>query len=475
MLENEKTLTGFGASTPHEVDELHKALSVGYEYSTTLPASFTGAAALQVESLDKTLRLVTYQMKNLLLWQDIPKQQAFNTVEEYNTQNSYGESIPAFFTMGNAPSAADSGYDRSTLLIKYIGTQKQINHNVMLVRQAHGPIVQREIKSGAMWILGQTERALFSADSSINTLEFDGVDYLIRSRTATAKYRAQSFVGYDGYADDANCIIDSRNTSQSGSVLSEENLEEAGLIAANNFGMPTDLYLDTKAHSDFSRAFYAKERINALGSEGKAGYVVRQFVSGAGAFNLKSGVFMRPRRTPLSVAVSATAAPTIANGATPADGSSEFISTDAGAYYYTCSSVYADGETVDTAGSTVTVAAGDKVTFEINYTGSPLYFNIFRSALAAANATEVEYIGRVTPGGTGVAHDFDYNYYMPGLSKAYLLQVNEDNICFKQLLTMMKIDLALTDTAFKWMQLLYGSPLIFTPRKNVIIENIGRN
>jgi hypothetical protein len=46
------------------------------------------------------------------------------------------------------------------------------------------------------------------------------------------------------------------------------------------------------------------------------------------------------------------------------------------------------------------------------------------------------------------------------------------NNCFKQLVPFIKIPLAIVDASIRWMQLLYGTPIYSTPRKNVLIKNI---
>ena len=48
-----------------------------------------------------------------------------------------------------------------------------------------------------------------------------------------------------------------------------------------------------------------------------------------------------------------------------------------------------------------------------------------------------------------------------------------DVLCWKQLGSMIKYDLAVDDTSYKWLQLLYGTPLVMAPRKNVIIRNLN--
>ena len=190
-------------------------------------------------------------------------------------------------------------------------------------------------------------------------------------------------------------------------------------------------------------------------------------------FKFKPSLFNRPRRSPLGSSVSASSAPTIANPATPADGASKFKAADAGDYRYSVSAVYSDGETLPSSESAaVTVAAGDKVTIEITYAGSPLYFNVFRDGKDEGSGSEKRSTKRVAPQGSGSAHDIDFNEKKPGSSSAYLLMHDPDVLSWKQLGSLIKYDLAVTNTSYQWLQLLYGMIVIQAPRKNVIIENL---
>ena len=173
----------------------------------------------------------------------------------------------------------------------------------------------------------------------------------------------------------------------------------------------------------------------------------------------------------MSNAVSAQSAPTTASGASPADGASKFETADAGTYSYRIAGVYIDGETQASTQEAIAVSAGDKVTTDITYAGSPLYFNIFRAPVGTT--TDHEFIGRVAPIGSGSTHDIDFNAKRPGLGSAYLLMHDPDVLSFKQLGSMIKYDLAVTDTSYRWLQLLYGMIVIQAPRKNVIIDNIS--
>lgn len=459
-------LTGFGQASAKEIEDLQKALSIGGEYATTLPGNLSQGAALAVEDLDRTLKLVTHSMKHLRLWKDIPKEKVVQTVHEYNVQNSYGQEVPVFFQMGGTPSATDAGYNRDVAVVKYLGTQGQVQHNLTLIQAAHGPVVAREVKNKTIELLARNERAMFEADSSINSLEYDGIEPQIQDKESESQYKSTAFAGYETDADDS-VIIDARKRAD---LLDEDTCEEACLRNVNNFGMAMDMYLPTDIHSDFSRAFYAKQ-VTRPGDSSAAGYRVPEF-DGTLNFAFKGNLFNRPRRTPLASAVSASAAPTTANGASPADAASEFEAADAGDYSYRISAVYSDGETLASSEETISgVAAGDKVTTEITYSGSPVYFNVFRAA--EGETTGHQFIGRIAPAGSGNAHDIDFNAKAPGRASAYLLMNDPDALCFKQLGSMIKYDLAVTDTSYKWLQLLYGMVVIQAPRKHVIIENLA--
>lgn len=459
---NDPSMTGFGSHSAREVEELQKALSISQNYGTTAPNSLSGGSALAVEDLDRTLKLVTHGLEHLRLWKDILKEKVTQTVSEYNVQNSYGQEISPFFAMGGTPQSTDANYDREIVQVKYLGTQGQVQHNLTLIQAAHGPVVAREVKNKTIELLARNERSMFEADSSINSLEYDGIDSQMESKESASQYKSTAFAGYESVGNSESVIIDIRGE------MDEDTNEDACLKAVNNFGMPMDMYLGTDVHSRFSRAFYAKQRVMS-GSTINAGQKVKEF-NGSLDFRFKPSLFNRPRKAPLASAISAQAAPTTANEASPADAASEFASADAGTYSYRISAVYADGETLASTAASIAVSAGDKVTSEISYSGAPLYFNVFRAPVGTTSGHE--FIGRIAPAGSGVAHNIDYNARVPGSARAYLLMHDPDVLVWKQLGSMIKYDLAVTDTSYKWLQLLYGTPLISAPRKNVILKNL---
>jgi len=455
---------GFG-----DVDDLKKAIDTGnYAYGTSVPGDLTQGAAWQVESLDSTLRNVTYKMKNLKLWPDIPKSQAYNVVEEYNLEQAHGGDEPIFITDGGLPNENDFTVSREVAQVKFLGCRRQVTHPATLVKPAHEPLIAHQIKTGTMWILGRLERELFRADSDISALEFDGVEKQIREKGIDAEYIPSEFAGF-GNSDEV--VIDLR-----GEVLDEDVLEEAANNIAENFGFPSDLYLGTRQHSDLSKQFYPKERIPQMGqADGKAGYVLAQFVSSAGIFDLKGNVFNRPRRGAVTGVGNAPTAVAAADSTSAVD--SEWTTAEQGDYLYKVSAVYsASGESPAGLAAAAYSKANDN-TVDVTWTAPAppsgetiLAYNIFRSAKDGAAAT-CEFVGRVAGGVTAFE---DFNAFLPGLASAFLLQVDAENVMWKQLAPLMKMDLAIVAPAYRWMQLLYGCPIIYTPRKNVVLENIGR-
>jgi hypothetical protein len=461
---NDPSITGFGSMDAAKVDALQKALSIAQNYGTTAPGSLTGGSALAVEDLDRTLKLVTHGLEHLKLWKDIIKERVTQTVHEYNVQNSYGQEVSPFFSMGGTPQETDANYNREFVQVKYLGTQGQVQHNLTLIQAAHGPVIAREVKNKTIELLARNERSMFEANSAINSLEYDSVDAQIRSKSVDPQYISTAFVGYDLSGVTDQPIIDVRGDFDANIA------ERMALANVNNFGMAMDCYLGTDIHSVFSREYYLKQR-TLPGETLTSGNRVKEH-TGSLDFRFKPSLFNRPRISPLSQSVASEAAPTLASfDASSTDASSQFGSSDAGTYGYVLSLVYADGETVASSEASGSVAAGKIVKVTPSYTGVPLYANVFRSPKNGAGSNW-QFIQRIALAGSGVAVTIDVNAYLPGAAKAYLLMHDPDALCWKQLGSMIKYDLAVTDTSYRWLQLLYGTPLVTAGRKHTIAQNL---
>ncbi len=476
---------GTGSVSAREVDELNKALSAGAGYSGA-PTSLSGGGVLQVESLDASLKSVTYEMKQIKLWPQMPKDQAYNTIEEYNRVDAYGDQGKGFIAEGALPRSEDSHYSRQIQRVRFIGVTRELTHVYTLVRNAHGDAIAREIRNGTMRILEIVERNLFDghgmysnaglfdgADAALlpeSDLAWDGLDKQIRKGNSDASAKASAFTGY-GVEEDV--IKDMR-----GLVLDEDALEDGARVVSENFGMASLWMGDTKSHSDLARQFYPKERVNPMGvANGRAGFVLQSFVASAGEFALQSNVFLRPKRGAPAPLADAPAAPVISAATRNAGpiANSKFAAADAGSYSYRASAINAAGE--GALGAAVTssapVAATDSVSVVIAATAGAIAYAVYRAPVGTV--LNHEFIGLVAPASVGAGVTLtDLNHRLPGLAQSYLLSMDSEVLRFKQLAPLMKMDLAIVATAYRWMQLLYGTPILYAPRKNYLYMNTGR-
>jgi len=471
---------GFGSASLDEVAELNKALSAGEIRGSASTGQPGDGSALKVESLESTLKNVTYRAQNAVLWGDIDKLPAYNTVEEYNRLESYGSDGGAFNAEGELPNEEDSTYTRQAQLVKFMGNTRVITHPMTLVRTAHGDVMAREATNGTLWIVRAVDRALFFGDSAVLPKEFDG--YIKQQRDSFATLEAWQA---------SEQVIDLR-----GQPLEEGHLEKASEIITANFGFPSDLYLSTGAASDLNHVFYPRERFNnPLPVNGQAGLNITSFTTGAGIIKMRPDVFLKPSagRAYNAAAISskAPAKPTkdgvtpiaVVNNAT----NSRFVTGDAGNYFYAVSAINKNGESqLEVLKTTATaVVANDGI--DLKFTdGAGTYatdgYRIYRSAKGAASYQTTYYplfdvsTTQLAAGYDGGAAGLirDLNRYLPSTSKALFLQRDTEVVSFKQLAPLMKMDLAILAPAYRFMVLLYGTPQLYAPKKMVTFLNIGR-
>ena len=500
-------ISGFGSHSAAEVEQLQKALGLGGQggidagiqfegdrtgsYANELPGAFRGGNALAVEDLDRTLKLVTFGLEHLRLWKDILKERVPQVVHEYNIQNAYGESDASpFFQMGATPVETDAQYARDVVQIKYLGTKGAVLHNLTLIQAAHGPVVAREVKNKTIELLARNERFMFDASSTLNAEEYDGLKYQIISKGANPAmgesiYQSKAFAGYGN--NGTSHIIDAN-----GADFDEDIAEDSALTAVNNFGMPMDMYLGTDVHSAFSRAFYAKQR-TVPGESLTSGNRVTEHM-GTLDYRFKPSLFNRPKLTPTGILAGAAGAdPTPANIGT--GGTGEFTIAFGGGAPFSEALVLAVRATGETAGGVINTGSISSVDIAgvANSTTNPvLYFNLYIRAENGA-FSDFRFVKRLAAPANGQTNNGNsfYNevFNLPGLNSginagtvtlsrtagaadAYLLMHDPDVLCWKQLGSMIKYDLAVTTTQYEWLQLLYGTPLVMAPLKNVIVRNL---
>lgn len=454
---------GFGNASATHLDDLRKALSAGYQVS-----SQTGGGALRVQSLESSLKVLTNTEKNYVFWQDVEKKAAYSTVEEYNTLTQYGPDTGGFNFEGVLPEQDDTAYTRNVALTKFLGTTRSVSHPLTLVRPAHGEVIALENKNGILWILRRLESAFFYGNS---TLMFGGAE-------------GAEFNGMSQQIAATN-VIDCL-----GNPLNEELIEEGANLVSVNFGTPTHLFLAKRAMADFGKTVFSKERFmpqqTTVNANGEVGYFIQSINTQSGIIGLRPDVFIT--NTPvanLSAALSpnAPAAPSAVTSVKAATGLGNFFKDGAGVYSYGAALGNNYGEsTVVAAAATVTLSAAE-LTDTVNVTVTnpasigavlPQYISIYRSQ---PNGSVLYRIAR-TPVTTQTASAantavVDADAVMANTSEAYLGEMSDQVIAFKQLAPLLKMDLAVVGPAFRWMILLYGVLVLYAPAKWCKFVNVG--
>lgn len=463
---------GFGVGSQQDINELSKALEAGYQ----IGAGRTGGSALRVESLEASLKVLTFTSSHIKFWKKIPKSPAYSTVEEYNQLSDYGGNQSPFLQEGELPQASDTSYNRRTQLVKFLGTSREVTHQASLVHPAHGDLIAMENQSGILWLLEQVERNLFSGDA---TLSADG--------------EAEQWDGLDSMID-PTAVLDLE-----GGSLQEADIEEASNEILENYGFPTDLYLGTRAMSDLVKTMYPRERIQMPAAmNGQIGQTISTVATQAGVIEMSPNVFIRRAPTPPSAATSANAPATPASVASALTGGTAGDHTKGAPsgttnFNYVVTACNRFGESAPTAVQGAIVALtqsekdlGDSVDNTVTNPAvigafPPEYFRVYRSSAktaagvpaALSSYSLVAQVPTASQAASGVTVFDDVNLNLPFTSTAYMGELTPSVLTFRQLMPMMKMDLAVLGPAYRWMILLYGTPILFAPKKWIRMINIG--
>jgi hypothetical protein len=474
----------FGGSSAEELNQLNKALEAGsITGRDTANLSTASGAPLKVESLDKTLKHITFKESEIVLWKNIPKKSAYNTVEEFNQLVDFGTNRGGFYNEGELPNEEDSTYVRRAQLVKFMGVVKSVTHPMTLVNNMVGNMVEKEIKNGTMWILRKLNQSLYFGDEALVPQEFNG--FLAQHQ------RNDAWVNLDAYYN-SEVVIDLH-----GSPLTEEAIETASNGIVENFGLGNQLYAPPKVLSDFVKGFYGNKFIQPnsdMTANGIMGQKVQAFDSQFGRIGLNWDVFFKklPTKTSLSGASSPTAPLVVTSNAitavAPVDPSSNWEATDAGTYFYAVTAInrYGESAPVQIGAAAVTVLADGSVDLDFTDGGGAnpaTSYRVYRSnAGAASYAAAILYplydvsVAEKTAGYDGGAATIvrDRNRSMPNTDQAMLLQQDNEVVEFAQLAPLMKMDLAILSPAYRFMILLYGTPFLYAPKKMVRFVNIGQ-
>jgi hypothetical protein len=344
---------------------------------------------------------------------------------------------------GVLPNTEDTTYERKTALIKFLGTTREVTLQMLMVRAAHGDVVALETMAGTNWLLRILEKSLFYGDSTVVTEEFDGIDAQIK-------------------ADASAPVIDLR-----GQPLLEGTITQATQLIADNFGVPTDLYLSHRSVRDLSLSLLPKERtLVPVAGNGDLGFgfAFTNMNTDFGKIAIHPDVFIKEGAAPPSLATSANApgVPSAVSGTASNTNSKLGTAT----YKYIITGLNRFGESAGSSEVTQAITGGNHITLTITPgSGTTEGYAIYRTG---AGGSVEKFLFKQAA--TAVVDD---GTYVEGTGVAWLVQRDLENLSFKQLAPFMKVPLATIAPSVRFMMLLFGTPVVYSPRKNCRIINIG--
>ncbi len=475
-----QVLTGLdqGLVSAQDIEALNKAITAGYG-GAGKPTDLTYGGVLQAESLEATLKSITFDMKNLKFWPAVSVDKAYNLFEQYNRLISYGSDSAPYIGEGGAPQEEDSTYVRDGQKIVFFGTRRRVSHQMTLVRVTVGDIVAQQAKEGTMHLLKNIEREMYwghahfmnqvtgamsgsDADLPSNSIAMSGLLKQLLKGDTDAQMQAGDFLGYG----DSSSI----GADLAGNVMAQDDVERLAVIALENFGAPDQLHIEPAALSAFVKQFYPQFRSAPGLANQTVGYDVSKVQTTAGAIDLKPNLFLRPRAGVRALAVNAQA-PAATFGVS-ASGTGSGSGYAAGTYQVKVTAVNDAGESSPVAASPVTLTAGQNIQVALSSIPAGVkYFKLYVSAPGGAAGSEL-FAGNWANVGSG-------NYVsagkkIAGLGEAFLLDMSAECMRFKQLAPLSKINFAIVTTALEFAIVMYGALFVYTPRFNCFFKNIGK-
>lgn len=470
------------------IDELIKAISAGQESGTVLNNTLTNGAALKYESLEATLKNLTFNNSHFQFYNAIKKKAARSTNEEYNQLVTYGRSGKYSVLEGELPEAVDSQYRRKAEFIKYKGIVGQVT-DVILQTNNQIDVMAQEVTNKMTLLLQSIENEMHFGDLTVDPLQFDGVYRLHKKSNST---------------DNATYFNSDFTLDLKGSVLLDSHTNElVSNIVNQGYGLVTDIFAPPTVFTDYVDQKYEQRRIVDPGqvAAGVFGQKVTQFVTQFGSIAPRPVIFGRRSiaryvsgATAAAQTAKSPAAPVASSlAATGADTLTQFTTgyTD-GDYYVAVAAVnqYGEGPMTDMSGAltAVSITAGTSIdmTFAITDNAYPATgYVIYRSEMDQTTDmvdTPLYPVFSITTTQLADGYDGasalsvrDRNYDIPNTEKAFMYQTqNADIMAIKELDKMKKLDLAITNPTYRFAILYYLTQILYQPFKLGVINNIGK-
>lgn len=482
--------TGVAQSVLGANEDLIKAVVAGTGTGRDYNNVINTGAGLKIESLDSMIKVLAARDEHIKFWKLLNKNSIYNTVHEYTRQLDYGNDSALFTNEGETPEFSDANYDRKAKLIKYMGLSGEVTLAAQLVKNLDGKNnLARAVENRTRALMLAINRKLTVANSKMVPQEFDGL---------FQQHFEDDQVGnsvLDTYFNSTQ-VIDAR-----GQVLSESMVKDAmNSIYNNNFGFADTIIGSPNIFNELSQQYDGKHRFD-IGAGANIGAEIGQSISAIrtqfGKVKIENDIFFDQKiAVNYNVTNEHAKAPAtpVKDGAAPATvvntvATSKFTGFT-GTYFYGVRARNRYGMSAMTVLNTtaVTVPAGtDAVDLkfaagvgayaatsfviyktkknESAYTNPNAFWPVFEVS-AAEHAAGFD--------GSGAATEVrDRNLWIPGAQSALVCQIDPEYLEYLQLAPIMKMDLAQTAPASRFMVMNFGTAAMYQASKIVRIINIG--
>lgn len=494
MFENnffhEDAYEGYGASSSEDVRVLLKALEA--QEGVTDIANLTSVGALQPQSLEGTLALLTFQNKHLVLLNDVPKGTAYSTLEEYTVQTGYGQE-GGWVGQMESPLEGDPSAKRKYATTKFLRDMWKISDVSGLVTTIKDAEVWAK-QAATMRILRRLNQTLYSGNSAMISEQIDGFEQAITGNGSTDHVR------------------DLRGNSPS-----QQDFREMAELIASNYGNVdgTNVYLspggitavDQILEQGSGLGTYSAQRFvqGTVGADGgiALGSSVKRIHTTFGTMTPKADIFIageyenrgvpkRPNPSNPEVLIEGktsvrapetpsfaltTIAPTVSgslwgSGVRPASGTQTYeYRVAAGNRFGLSAAATAQAATAISAGGSIEIA----ITPNVNSTYPATYFEIYSEQVDGSG--KHYFVGRIAASGSSVVTYVDLNADIPGTTKAFLLDLTSVG----ELRTFMLSRLAPLHSKeyarigeYRWGTVnFYAAVKHYAPRRFAMLKNVG--
>lgn len=439
--------------------------------ATSNISGFANGTDLVLQNLDSEFTSVLFKEDNLVKQRWIERLPSINPIFQWNRRNQYGSSRGAnAFAEGNIGPVGLGSWSRNTAPVRFFGVQRGTTVIANIASALGGMFdnaVEEEEYDGTLQLLGSVEHALTWGNSTITDSDGNDIFYDGLYRQLKATYPKN--------------IIDLHGKPMTFDVVSEIAARFAKVYVNTARDIAGFLTPDSLQTLQLLKSQAERRDINNTDGGYTAGTPIDGYNTQIGKIPFIQDVFLDPfdgGKAPLEAADSGS--PSMPSNVTAAAGSptgsqtSNWLSTDAAAVYYTVSAFNAQGESLGfTTAASTAVSAGDIVTITIPNVSGAWGYRIYRGL--QSNASDAGWIGEIATTSTSNTTFVDDNSIMPNTDVASFMNRDQRNLAIAQMAPLLKLPLAIQNTTIPFGLLYLHTLVVKAAERQFMVVNIGKS